>query len=57
MAAGDHWLKMDGREVFRRAVRVIVDSARLTLDHGLAGVLAAGLHPLCEDPAVDRPTR
>ena len=32
IAAGDHWLKMDGREVFRRAVRVIVDSARLTLD-------------------------
>jgi len=32
LAAGDHWLKMDGREVFRRAVRVIVDSARVTLD-------------------------
>ena len=32
VAGGDHWLKMDGREVFRRAVRVIVDSARLTLD-------------------------
>jgi len=32
VAAGDHWLKMDGREVFRRAVRVIVDSARVTLD-------------------------
>lgn len=31
VAAGDHWLKMDGREVFRRAVRVIVDSARATL--------------------------
>jgi len=29
---GDHWLKMDGREVFRRAVRVIVDSARMALD-------------------------
>ena len=29
---------MDGREVFRRAVRVIVDSARLTLDQ--AGVTA-----------------
>jgi 3-oxoacyl-[acyl-carrier-protein] synthase III len=38
VAAGDHWLKMDGREVFRRAVRVIVDSARLTLDQ--AGVTA-----------------
>jgi 3-oxoacyl-[acyl-carrier-protein] synthase-3 len=32
LAAGDHWLKMDGREVFRRAVRVIVDSARVALD-------------------------
>jgi len=32
VAGGDHWLKMDGREVFRRAVRVIVDSARVTLD-------------------------
>ena len=31
VAGGDHWLKMDGREVFRRAVRVIVDSARTTL--------------------------
>jgi 3-oxoacyl-[acyl-carrier-protein] synthase-3 len=32
LASGDHWLKMDGREVFRRAVRVIVDSAQATLD-------------------------
>jgi 3-oxoacyl-[acyl-carrier-protein] synthase-3 len=38
IAAGDHWLKMEGREVFRRAVRVIVDSARTTLD--AAGVTA-----------------
>lgn len=38
LAAGDNWLKMDGREVFRRAVRVIVDSARTTLDQ--AGVTA-----------------
>ena len=38
LAAGDHWLKMDGREVFRRAVRVIVDSARATLDQ--AGLTA-----------------
>ena len=38
IAAGEHWLKMDGREVFRRAVRVIVDSARLTLDQ--AGLTA-----------------
>jgi 3-oxoacyl-[acyl-carrier-protein] synthase-3 len=38
VAGGDHWLKMDGREVFRRAVRVIVDSARVTLDR-------AGLTP------------
>ena len=32
LANGDQWLKMDGREVFRRAVRVIVDSARVALD-------------------------
>jgi 3-oxoacyl-[acyl-carrier-protein] synthase-3 len=38
VAGGDHWLKMDGREVFRRAVRVIVDSARVALDN-------AGLTP------------
>jgi 3-oxoacyl-[acyl-carrier-protein] synthase-3 len=38
MARGDQWLKMDGREVFRRAVRVIVDSARLTLEE--AGLTA-----------------
>ncbi len=38
LAGGDHWLKMDGREVFRRAVRVIVDSARVTLDR--AGLTA-----------------
>ena len=38
LAAGDHWLQMDGREVFRRAVRVIVDSARVTLDR--AGITA-----------------
>ena len=38
LANGDQWLKMDGREVFRRAVRVIVDSARVTLDQ--AGLTA-----------------
>ena len=38
LANGDQWLKMDGREVFRRAVRVIVDSARVTLDQ--AGLVA-----------------
>ena len=38
VAGGEHWLKMDGREVFRRAVRVIVDSARVTLDR--AGITA-----------------
>jgi 3-oxoacyl-[acyl-carrier-protein] synthase-3 len=41
LAAGDHWLKMDGREVFRRAVRVIVDSARATMES--AGVTAEDL--------------
>ncbi|MGH9264760.1 MAG: beta-ketoacyl-ACP synthase III [Acidimicrobiales bacterium] len=38
LAAGDQWLKMDGREVFRRAVRVIVDSGRATLEQ--AGITA-----------------
>jgi len=38
LASGDNWLKMDGREVFRRAVRVIVDSAGTTMTR--AGVTA-----------------
>jgi len=41
LAAGDNWLKMDGREVFRRAVRVIVDSASATMSR--AGVTAADI--------------
>jgi 3-oxoacyl-[acyl-carrier-protein] synthase-3 len=32
VASGEHWLKMQGQEVFRRAVRAVVDSARLTLE-------------------------
>ena len=36
IAAGEQYLKMQGQEVFRRAVRVVVDSARITLDR--AGV-------------------
>jgi len=35
----DHYLKMAGQEVFRRAVRAVVESATLTLDR--AGVDAA----------------
>ena len=31
LAAGDHYLRMAGQEVFRRAVRVVVDSALATL--------------------------
>ncbi len=34
VAAGDHWLRMEGSEVFRRAVRVVVDSAALTMASG-----------------------
>jgi 3-oxoacyl-[acyl-carrier-protein] synthase-3 len=34
VAAGDHYLKMAGSEVFRRAVRAVVDSARTTLERG-----------------------
>ena len=32
IAARDHYLKMAGQEVFRRAVRAVVDSARLSLE-------------------------
>jgi 3-oxoacyl-[acyl-carrier-protein] synthase-3 len=39
VAAGEHYLKMAGQEVFRRAVRAVVDSAFLTL--GRADVRAA----------------
>ena len=39
IAAGEQYLKMQGQEVFRRAVRAVVDSARTTLDR--AGVSAA----------------
>jgi len=31
VATGQHWLKMEGQEVFRRAVRTIVESAGATL--------------------------
>ena len=31
IAAGDHWMKMDGPEVFRRAVRVVVESSNAAL--------------------------
>jgi 3-oxoacyl-[acyl-carrier-protein] synthase-3 len=39
IAAGEQYLKMQGQEVFRRAVRAVVDSARATLDR--AGATAA----------------
>jgi 3-oxoacyl-[acyl-carrier-protein] synthase III len=39
LAGRDHYLKMAGQEVFRRAVRAVVESATLTLDR--AGVDAA----------------
>jgi len=39
LAAGDHYLKMQGREVFRRAVRAVVDSGMLTLER--AGVASS----------------
>ncbi len=35
---GERWLRMEGREVFRRAVRAVVDSATLTLER--AGAVA-----------------
>ena len=39
IAAGDQYLKMQGQEVFRRAVRAVVDSAFATLER--AGVAAS----------------
>ena len=36
VANGEHYLKMEGQEVFRRAVRIVVDSATAALDR--AGV-------------------
>jgi 3-oxoacyl-[acyl-carrier-protein] synthase III len=39
IAAGEQYLKMQGQEVFRRAVRAVVDSARTTLDR--AGVASS----------------
>jgi 3-oxoacyl-[acyl-carrier-protein] synthase-3 len=36
VAAGEHWMTMQGQEVFRRAVRVVVDSSLATL--GKAGI-------------------
>jgi 3-oxoacyl-[acyl-carrier-protein] synthase-3 len=36
VAAGEHYLKMAGQEVFRRAIRAVVDSALITLER--AGV-------------------
>ena len=36
VANGEHYLKMAGQEVFRRAVRIVVDSATIALDR--AGV-------------------
>lgn len=41
VAAREHYLKMQGGEVFKRAVRAVVDSARLTLDR--AGVAATAV--------------
>jgi 3-oxoacyl-[acyl-carrier-protein] synthase III len=39
IAAGEHYLKMAGQEVFRRAVRAVVDSANTTLER--AGVASS----------------
>jgi 3-oxoacyl-[acyl-carrier-protein] synthase III len=39
VAAGEHYLRMAGQEVFRRAVRAVVDSAQVTLER--AGIEAS----------------
>jgi 3-oxoacyl-[acyl-carrier-protein] synthase-3 len=41
VAEGGHYLKMQGQQVFRRAVRAVVDSAKLTMER--AGVIADDL--------------
>jgi 3-oxoacyl-[acyl-carrier-protein] synthase III len=41
VAAGEHWVRMDGAEVFRRAVRSVVASASTTLER--AGVEVKGV--------------
>lgn len=41
LAAGEHWMRMEGQEVFRRAVRVVVDSSLVTLER--AGLSAADI--------------
>jgi 3-oxoacyl-[acyl-carrier-protein] synthase III len=38
VANGDHYLKMAGQEVFRRAVRIVVDSATIALQRAEVGV-------------------
>jgi 3-oxoacyl-[acyl-carrier-protein] synthase-3 len=38
IAAGQQFIKMQGQEVFRRAVRAVVDSATVALEHANAGV-------------------
>jgi 3-oxoacyl-[acyl-carrier-protein] synthase-3 len=38
VAAGEHWVRMDGAEVFRRAVRLVVASASTTLERASVGV-------------------
>ncbi len=39
LAGGDHHLKMEGQEVFRRAVRAVVESARVALER--SGITSA----------------
>ncbi len=41
IAAGQQYIKMQGQEVFRRAVRAVVDSARLALEN--AGVATSDI--------------
>jgi 3-oxoacyl-[acyl-carrier-protein] synthase-3 len=41
VAAGEHFLKMNGREVYKRAVRAVVDSSVAAMDR--AGVTAADI--------------
>jgi 3-oxoacyl-[acyl-carrier-protein] synthase-3 len=38
IAGGEHYLRMNGREVFRRAVRIVVESATNALERGGVGV-------------------
>ncbi len=56
VAAGDHFLKMDGKEVFRRAVRAMVSSGEATLEKaGIGPTTSPSGSPTRPTPASSTP--